>query len=58
LDRIEVLLGTRYGTTWELEKCQQNMLGTDWEHRRKKKKTITPPPHPQKEKEGLIMSAC
>jgi hypothetical protein len=59
-EEIEVLLGTPYGTTWELEECQWNMLGTDWEHRRKKTNYNYPTlSHPQKEKKtGPIMSAC
>jgi hypothetical protein len=50
-------LGTHYGTTQELEECQGNMLGTDWEHRRKKQ-TITPPPTPPPKGKNRAHNEC
>jgi hypothetical protein len=61
-DKIEVLLGTLWATTWELGEPQGNMLRTCWEHIENKEEKHTkkklPPPHPEKENTGPIMCAC
>jgi hypothetical protein len=30
-DKIELVLGTSWGITWELVECFENLMGTHWE---------------------------
>jgi hypothetical protein len=53
-DKIEVLLGMHYGTTWELEEPQGNHVRNTLGTRKTQKKRL----YPKKEKSMPIMSVC
>jgi hypothetical protein len=61
-DKIEVLLGTPQGPTWELGNLvnlkghDDNILGTHWRKRRKTKNN-SPHPTPKRKKTWPILSA-
>jgi hypothetical protein len=53
-DETQVLLGTSWGTTWELEKP----LRTPWEQEKKQKNPFPAPPPPLPKEKNWIPHEC